>query len=386
MNKQPIIPTEGSDSIVLGAPEGVATEPEMDLAPPRVGGAPSQETVRPLTSPSPKRPDSKKANLGDGLTRIDFADDVLEDDENEGGTKFLGKTRNPKSKESGSLETNKPSEWENVGKGDGNQGRVPPRSRPSTSPDQPPRRMLEEPKRGGGGAAFVGALVAFAASLAVSWYYLFPEFLKFHGLDSGVLSANSGSLEGRADGTLANDGLQPGELGELRKQLKILKMRNRLALLADLAISESERSAYFEIRQMLKDPAYTQYIATINTALDRIDRFYMNGASLGDQPLPIEELFPDQEAESETDLTIDQLIGLLNDRTVSWQYRARAASLLGGLGSNKALEALAFAAGSETNLDALKEVVYAFEDSSGYRGGYLFDTQSLLDWWVGRGE
>ena len=253
---------------------------------------------------------------------------------------------------------------------------------PPIVPTGPPEKDIGK-SEGSGGTAIFTFILATGAALLASWYILIPEYFR----QNPPLAASSAALtvvpEVDANGEPTLIGLEKREIRDLREQLEILKARNRLTFLADRAISEAERSAYFELRQMLTDPDYDRYRVSINTEIARIDRFYMDGTRLGNRPLPVDELFPVGDAESEAELTTAQLISLLNERSANWQYRARAANLLGIVGTEKALEALALAAGTETNLDALKEIIYSFEESTGYRGPYLFDTESLFEWWVG---
>ena len=253
---------------------------------------------------------------------------------------------------------------------------------PKEVPSGPPVSTPVDTGGRGGGGLIMATIVATGAALGLSWFVLIPEYLKANPPVAGVNTSASALTETDNDGEPTLVGLEKGEMRELREQLEILKARNRLTFLADRAISEAERSAYFELRQMLTDPEYDRYRVSINTEINRIDRFYMDGTRLGNRPLPVDELFPVGEAESEAELTTAQLIALLNERSASWQHRARAANLLGVVGTEKALESLALAAGTEANLDALKEIIYSFEESTGYRGRYLFDTDSLFKWWV----
>ena len=254
---------------------------------------------------------------------------------------------------------------------------------PPVVPAGPPAKDVDKSEGGGAGAAIFTGILATGAALLASWYVLIPEYLRQNPpvVDSSAALLAVPEMDSNGEPTLV--GLEQREVRDLREQLEILKARNRLTFLADRAISEAERSAYFELRQMLTDPDYDRYRVSINTEIARIDRFYMDGTRLGNRPLPVDELFPVGDAESEAELTTAQLISLLNERSANWQYRARAANLLSIVGTEKALEALALAAGTESNLDALKEIIYSFEESTGYRGPYLFDTESLFEWWVG---
>ena len=168
---------------------------------------------------------------------------------------------------------------------------------------------------------------------------------------------------------------------EVAAQLGVMKVRHRLADLADRAIVLGERTAYQQLKAALSGDDYANARTAVRSELLRVEYFYASGSRLKGYLLPLEDLFPGEGLEKESDLSVDQVIGLLRDQDKPWQVRARAAWLLGATKSPEVAGVVVEAMLAESNLDVMKECQYTFEETTGFRAAALFDTVGIEAWW-----
>lgn len=176
---------------------------------------------------------------------------------------------------------------------------------------------------------------------------------------------------------------------ETKQQLRLLKERTRLTTLADRAIVDAHRPSYEELLQRLKDEAKGEGQGLLNAAqaeLLRVKLFYSSSNRIGPFRIDVEEIFKDPLLREEADLSTSQLISLIEDRRPErWAIRARAARLLGSRSNPMVNRALFAAMEEEEHLEVLRELVYSFQENTGYRGDF-FDVGSLRKWWEAQND
>lgn len=171
---------------------------------------------------------------------------------------------------------------------------------------------------------------------------------------------------------------------EMEDGLRMIRDRTHLTALADRAIVDADRPAFSELMDRLEGQQAEGQESLRQAAqaeILRVKLFYSGSNRLGPYRIPVREIFDDPVIQEEADLSTFQLIGLLDDRSPErWAVRARAARLLGSRNNPIINRALLKAMERENHLEVLRELVYSFQENTGYRGDF-FDVESLRQWW-----
>jgi hypothetical protein len=169
--------------------------------------------------------------------------------------------------------------------------------------------------------------------------------------------------------------------GSAADELRLLKERNRLTAFADECISTGMRRPFDLLMNAFSDPARANLYHAAKAEYYRVaSHYHMMNRIDPAYKLPVLELFPDSKVKDEADLSVEQIIELMNDYEQEWQVRLRAAYLLGGHRTPEAGEALIHTMKNDPHLDVAKEAQLSFEQTFG-RHFHLFDTAGLEAWW-----
>lgn len=165
------------------------------------------------------------------------------------------------------------------------------------------------------------------------------------------------------------------------QELVLLKERNRLTSYADQAIAEGKRESLDRLLEALTDKDLAKLHHAAYAEMQRVYYHlrYMNRIEPG-YTLPVNEMFKDTAIRSETDLSTEQVIKLLQDQSQEWKVRLRAAYLLGGRRTPEVGDALLKALKGDPVLDVAKEAQFSFEQNAN-RTFLLFDLSAIESWW-----
>ncbi|MGC2424310.1 MAG: HEAT repeat domain-containing protein [Nitrospirota bacterium] len=151
---------------------------------------------------------------------------------------------------------------------------------------------------------------------------------------------------------------------DLSSQLEILTKRNYLTALADKAISEGDRNAYYKLLEIY----YKKSDQAAAAEIFKIKAFY---GSLSRIP----------EHEEYDKKTTESLIEDLQKNS-GWRMRGRAAEALGNRKEKRVLEALIKSIENEPNLNVYRSSCDSFSTLTGYPYEDVLDDESLImDWW-----
>jgi hypothetical protein len=164
-------------------------------------------------------------------------------------------------------------------------------------------------------------------------------------------------------------------------ELRLLKERNRLTTYADESIATGLRRPLNLIIDAMRDPDRANLFHAAQAEYYRImGHFQLLNRIEPTYKLPLSELFPQKTPASEANLTIEQLISLLENKELAWQVRLRSAFLLGGRRTPEVNAALVKAFTDDPSLDVAKEAQLSFEQNVGHKF-LLFDFAGLSKWW-----
>ena len=172
------------------------------------------------------------------------------------------------------------------------------------------------------------------------------------------------------------------QLGEeydtLARQASILKTRNRLAQLANVAIGEGNREALEELEGAVNNPAKADLAEVAAAEIMRVKAFYATGSKMKDESVSY--------TSSAGIVIVDDKIPtatLLTDLTQNsdWRVRAKFAELLGNRKEGGVADALLDAAGHDRNLNVVKAALDAFARLTGFKNSDIFDYTAAAEWW-----
>ncbi|MEM9281788.1 MAG: hypothetical protein AAGA96_08180 [Verrucomicrobiota bacterium] len=237
--------------------------------------------------------------------------------------------------------------------------------------------------------AVVVLLIGFLARGAIRDYFVGDIRAAGEGEERGsLMESKLEALETKLDemGKRLDDTVRrvSESVPNVDQELDYLRVRNQLTSFADDAITMANRSQYENLWEVVYDDSQSDFHAAAVSEILRVKFFYASGSRLGAWILPVSELFPGLENESE--LEVKQVIDLLTDRTQDWRVRVRAARLLEGQRTRTVFEALRGAIHEDPNLDVLKESVRTFEVNAGFVGDDFFDVKSVDAWWEANAE
>ena len=166
---------------------------------------------------------------------------------------------------------------------------------------------------------------------------------------------------------------------DLSSELVVLKERNQLVSLADVAINKGERDALDELRRIAFNENESPSKQSIAFAeMLRVKAQYISISRLRHFEIKITN--SDQSITTDNDIPTDVLIrGLLENK--NWGIRGRAAQLLANRKEKEVPKALIQSIKKEKRLDNLKESLEAFASVTGYKKRDVFDTQPVIEWW-----
>ncbi|MGE5197381.1 MAG: HEAT repeat domain-containing protein [Deltaproteobacteria bacterium] len=178
---------------------------------------------------------------------------------------------------------------------------------------------------------------------------------------------------------LENEKAQLGqEYATLATQVEVLKTRNRLAQLANVAISEGSRQALQELEDIAGDPNKADLAEVANAEVMRVKAFFATTSRLKEQTVKYNN--------SEGIVIVDDkiptatLISDLRDNP-DWRVRAKFAELLAIRNEEGVAQALLEAAASDENLYVMKAALEAFATVTGFKSSDIFDYKSAREWW-----
>ena len=204
---------------------------------------------------------------------------------------------------------------------------------------------------------------------------------------SGDKAAEPKEVQSDDDGELlskplfASDetGEMRGLLIEVRAELEQQKARNKLTKLADEAISTGSRYAFRELERHIENPDNASTKDACNAEIIRVESHYITARRYRSYSIPMAKLFP---GKKESELTFDDLQGVLSSSSSHWEFRAWAAQQMGDLPGNADVpEALVRAMRLESDLCVVQEALRSFEKLTGYQPPGVFNTAVADDWW-----
>jgi hypothetical protein len=179
---------------------------------------------------------------------------------------------------------------------------------------------------------------------------------------------------------VADTGAERAPVTPSQAELVLLKERNRLTELADDAIATGNRAPYTRLWEAFDDPRLSPLLHAARAEILRVQNFYLSGSRLQKFDIPVAELFPQTPTLRDTQLSDDQIIGLLGDNTKDWPIRMKSAWILGQRRSTRSGEALVKAIQEDPNLDVVKEATFSFEQMTGFRAK-IFEPKLIEEFW-----
>ena len=168
------------------------------------------------------------------------------------------------------------------------------------------------------------------------------------------------------------------EYDKLVNEASILRERNRLAKLANTAISEGSRQALNELQEAAGEPLKSDLAEVAAAEIMRVKAFYATTDRIKDRS--IKYASPEGMAIVDDKLPTDTLISELRQNP-DWQVRAKFAQLLASHRENGVAAALLAAAKDDANLDVLKACLQSFAALTGFKGADALDYASAAKWW-----
>ena len=168
------------------------------------------------------------------------------------------------------------------------------------------------------------------------------------------------------------------EYNTISQETALLKERNRLAKLANTAISEGSRNAFKELSGISKNPEKADLSEVARAEIMRVKAFYATNNRLKGKS--IQYTSPKGMQIIDDKLQTATLLSEVKNNA-DWQVRAKFAELLKDRKEKGVAEALLEAACSDTNLDVSKQALESFEYLTGYKSNDILDCESAQDWW-----
>jgi len=168
------------------------------------------------------------------------------------------------------------------------------------------------------------------------------------------------------------------EYNKLVTEAEMLKERNRLAKLANIAISEGSRQALQELEDVIKNPLKQDLAEVAMAEIMRVKAFYattnrIKGRSVN-YASPAGIVIVDDK------IPTDTLISELRHNS-DWQIRAKFAELLASRKDPSVVEALLMAAKEDAHLEVVKMSLESFAAITGFKSNDVFDYASAVKWW-----
>jgi hypothetical protein len=165
-------------------------------------------------------------------------------------------------------------------------------------------------------------------------------------------------------------------------ELRLLKERNRLTGFADEAISTGNRKPLDRIVATMKDSTLANLYHAAQAEYYRVMGHYQFVSRIDPSfKLPVAELFPASKVQTEAELKVSEIIGLMQNEENPWQVRLRSAFLLGSRRTPEVIEALVTTLKNDPSLDVAKEAQLSLEQNVGRRF-LLFDAPAIEAWWA----
>lgn len=166
------------------------------------------------------------------------------------------------------------------------------------------------------------------------------------------------------------------------KELSELKIRDNLTSLADKAVSQGNREAYLNLKQIV-----TKFGPNRNAAISEIAEIASHWNSmtrLKGINLP-EKKLANGIIEKESDYTTKELIETLLFNSQSL-FRGRSAQLLASRKENYVPEALILAIFSDKHLEVVKEATLAFGRLTNFQSPDFFQPYNVWGYWLDNSE
>lgn len=198
--------------------------------------------------------------------------------------------------------------------------------------------------------------------------------------DLAALAEKPKALPSPPPVVVPDTGAERAPVTPTQSELVLLKERNRLTELADEAIATGKREPYNRLWEAFDDPRLAPLIHAARAEILRVQNFYLSGSRLQKFDIPVAELFPATPTLKDTQLSDDQVIGLLGDATKDWPIRVKSAWLLGQRRSTRSGEALVKAITEDPNLDVVKEATFSLEQMTGFHAK-IFEPKQVEEFW-----
>lgn len=166
---------------------------------------------------------------------------------------------------------------------------------------------------------------------------------------------------------------------ELQNQIAALKERGELTVFGDDAIANGSRAAYDKLNAAHSDSGSSPARkAAANAEIKRIQMFYLQSRNILPRRIPVKikgKLF-----NIDNRLSTDDLTGVLVSMEQAWEYRSRAAMLLGQRPEPKVVAALLAAIQKDPSLSVVYHATRNFKALTGCPSSAVFGGKDLEPW------